>query len=58
MINMSSKIGAKICIERSRFRGGTRPKYLGEPVARRGLRGGKPPPWGQEIRKKVRKEER
>lgn len=33
---MSSKIDAKIGIEKSRFRGGPAPRNLGEPVARRG----------------------
>ena len=58
MTNMSSKIDVKICMYKSRFRGGPITKDIPERVARMGVRGGKPPPWGEEVRKKIRKEEK
>ena len=53
--NTSSEIDAKIGIGKSVFRGDLE-AFLG--WWQEGKGGGKPPPWGQEVRKKGRKEKR
>ena len=53
---MSSKVDAKLGIEKSSFRGGTTPSNLGELGGRRGVKGGgKPLPWAQEVQKQGKK---